>query len=124
MTPTKIKLHRQSRILELEFGAQSFQLSAEYLRVHSPSAEVKGHGLGQEKLQFGKKEVGISGLERAGNYALKIIFDDGHDTGIYTWSHLYDLGMNYEHYWTIYLAALAAEGKTREPDTSVVKFIN
>lgn len=124
MVPTKIKLHKQSRILQLEFDTQQFQLSAEYLRTHSPSAEVKGHGPGQETLQFGKKEVGITGLERAGNYALKIIFDDGHDTGIYTWSYLYDLGANFEQHWAKYLAALNVEGKSREPDTSVVKFIN
>jgi DUF971 family protein len=123
MKPTKVKLHKQSRILELDFGGQLFQLSAEYLRVHSPSAEVKGHGPGQAVLQFGKKEVGIRQLELAGNYALKIYFDDGHDSGIYTWDYLYDLGKNQESYWQTYLDALQAAGKSRDPDTSVVKFI-
>ena len=88
--PTKIQLHKQSQQLELHFGGEQFLLSAEFLRVHSPSAEVKGHGLGQEVLQFGKKDVGISQLERAGNYGLKIHFDDGHNTGIYTWNYFYD----------------------------------
>lgn len=123
MTPTKIQLHKRSKTLELHFGAQVFNLSAEYLRVHSPSAEVKGHGPNQAVLQYGKKDVGISGIERAGNYALKLTFDDGHDTGIYTWDYLYALGTNFERNWQSYLAALSAAGKTREKDTSIVKFV-
>lgn len=123
MIPAKVQLHKQSRILELQFGTQSYQLGAEYLRVHSPSAEVKGHGPNQAVLQFGKREVGISGIERAGNYALKILFDDGHDSGIYTWDYLYQLSVEQESKWQAYLDALAAAGKSREKDTSVVKFV-
>jgi DUF971 family protein len=123
MTPNKIQLHKQSKTMELHFGAQVFNLSAEYLRVHSPSAEVKGHGPNQAMLQWGKKDVGISGVERAGNYALKIVFDDGHDSGIYTWNYLLELGTHYERNWQAYVDALAAAGKSREKDISVVKFV-
>jgi Uncharacterized protein conserved in bacteria len=123
MIPTKVQLHKQSRMLELQFGAQSFHLSAEYLRVHSPSAEVKGHGPNQAVLQFGKKDVGINNVAPVGNYALKIVFDDGHDSGIYSWSYLYQLASEQEQIWQRYLDALAAAGKTREKDTSVVKFV-
>ena len=84
LVPSKIQLHKQSQQLELHFGGEQFLLPAEFLRVHSPSAEVKGHGPGQAVLQYGKKDVAISKIERAGNYALKLIFDDGHDSGIYT----------------------------------------
>ena len=122
--PTKIQLHKQSQQLELHFGSEIFGLSAEFLRVHSPSAEVMGHGPNQAVLQFGKKDVGISKIERAGNYALKLFFDDGHDSGIYTWSYLYELGATQEKLWQEYLDALAHAGKTREKDTSIVKFIN
>ena len=83
--PLEIKLHKRSKTLELVYADGQFELTAEFLRVHSPSAEVRGHGIGQEVLQTGKKFVGISGLEASGNYALKIIFDDGHDSGLYTW---------------------------------------
>lgn len=123
-TPSKIQLHKQSQQLELHFGGEQFLLPAEFLRVHSPSAEVKGHGPGQAVLQYGKKEVGISKIERAGNYALKLIFDDGHDTGIYTWSYFYELGKNQEQLWQDYLDELHKAGKSREKDTSLVKFIN
>lgn len=122
--PGKIKLHKQSQQLELHFGGEQFLLPAEFLRVHSPSAEVKGHGPGQEVLQFGKKDVAITGIERAGNYALKLIFSDGHDTGIYTWSYFFELGKNQEMLWEAYLQKLHSAGKSREKDTSVVKFIN
>lgn len=123
-TPSKIKLHKQSQQLELHFDGEQFLLPAEFLRVHSPSAEVKGHGPGQEVLQFGKKDVAINGIERAGNYALKLIFSDGHDSGIFTWSYFYDLGKNQTQLWSEYLQKLHAAGKSREQDTSVVKFIN
>lgn len=123
MVPTKVQLHKQSRMLELQFGAQSFHLSAEYLRVHSPSAEVKGHGPNQAVLQFGKKDVGINNVAPVGNYALKIVFDDGHDSGLYSWNYLYQLASEQEQIWQRYLDALAAAGKTREKDTSVVKFV-
>lgn len=122
--PTKIQLHKQSQQLELHFGSEQFLLPAEFLRVHSPSAEVKGHGPGQAVLQYGKKEVVITKLERAGNYALKLVFDDGHETGIYTWEYFYELGKNQGRLWHNYLDALHQAGKTREKDTSVVKFID
>lgn len=122
--PTKIKLHKQSQQLELHFDAEEFLLPAEFLRVHSPSAEVKGHGPGQEVLQFGKKTVEISQLELAGNYGLKIHFSDGHNTGIFTWDYFYELGKNQEELWKTYLDKLHQAGKTREPDTQIVKFMN
>jgi DUF971 family protein len=122
--PQKIKLHKQSQQLELQFDAEIFLLPAEFLRVHSPSAEVKGHGPGQEVLQYGKKEVQISQLERAGNYGLKIYFNDGHHTGIYTWDYLYQLGKNHQQLWQAYLEKLHFQGKTREADTQIVKLMN
>lgn len=124
LIPSKIKLHKQSQQLELHFGDEQFLLSAEFLRVHSPSAEVKGHGPEQEVLQYGKKDVAITQLERAGNYALKLVFSDGHDSGIYTWSYFYELGKNHEQLWDSYLEKLHKAGKSREKDTSLVKFIN
>lgn len=109
--PTEIKLHQKSRVLELSFDdGFTCNLPCEYLRVFSPSAEVRGHGPGQEVLQVGKELVGIDKLEPAGNYALKIHFDDGHNTGIYTWTHLYELGQYYDDYWKNYLEQLAAAG--------------
>ena len=121
--PTKIQLHKQSQQLELHFGGEQFLLPAEFLRVHSPSAEVKGHGPGQAVLQYGKQDVAISTIERAGNYALKLVFDDGHDTGIYTWDYLYELGKNQENLWNAYLDALHLADKSRAKDSSVVKII-
>lgn len=123
-TPQKITLHRKSGILELVYPDGSFRLPAEFLRVYSPSAEVKGHGPGQEVLQTGKQNVGIDSLETAGNYAIRIIFDDGHDSGIYSWDYLYDLGSKQEAYWRDYLRRLEAAGKSRDPDTGVVKFVS
>jgi len=122
--PQKIKLHKQSQQLELHFAAKEFLLPAEFLRVHSPSAEVKGHGPGQAVLQVGKKDVQISQLERAGNYGLKIHFTDGHNTGIYTWDYFYELGNNQQTLWQTYLEKLHQAGQSREPDTNIVKFIN
>lgn len=117
--PTEIKLRRKSGTLDVGFDdGQRFSLPAEYLRVHSPSAEVMGHGPGQRVLQSGKRKVGISNLEPVGNYGLLLHFDDGHNTGIYTWKTLYDLGSNFELYWSEYLKALEAEGKSRDPQTS------
>jgi len=121
--PTKIQLHKQSQQLELHFGGEQFLLPAEFLRVHSPSAEVKGHGPGKAVLQYGKKDVAISKVERAGNYALKLTFDDGHDTGIYTWDYFYELGTHQEQMWQEYLESLHSAGKSRAKDTSVVKLI-
>ena len=112
--PTEIKLHQKSRVLELVFDdGFSCNLPCEYLRVHSPSAEVQGHGPGQEKLQIGKEKVGIEQLSPAGNYALKIHFDDGHDTGIFTWEYLHGLGKYYDENWQRYLDKLEAAGHKR-----------
>ena len=122
--PTKIQLHKQSQQLELHFGVEQFLLTAEFLRVYSPSAEVMGHGPDQAVLQHGKKDVAINKIERAGNYAIKIFFNDGHDSGIFTWAYLYELGNTYEKLWQEYLDALIHAGKTREKDTSIVKFIS
>jgi len=123
-TPQRIALHRKSRTLEVIWPEGSFTLPAEYLRVFSPSAEVRGHGRGQELLQHGKINVAITGVEAAGNYALKIIFDDGHDSGIYSWDYLYDLACNQQSRWQDYLQRLEAAGRSRDPDTSVVKFVS
>lgn len=115
--PTEINLHKKSRILEIAFedGAR-FNLPAEYLRVNSPSAEVQGHGPGQGVLQIGKEDVNIENLVGVGNYAIQLYFDDNHNTGIYSWETLYDLGKNQERYWQEYLDKLAAAGhKRREP---------
>ncbi len=117
--PTEIKLHKQSKLLEVSFAdGASFKLPFEFLRVYSPSAEVRGHGPGQETLQTGKRDVDITGVEAVGNYAIKPVFSDGHDTGIYSWDLLHDLGINQESYWQAYLARLAAAGENRDVDTS------
>jgi len=109
--PTDIRLHGKSRVLELLFDdGYTCNLTCEYLRVHSPSAEVQGHGPGQEVLQVGKQQVGITAVEPVGNYALRLRFDDGHDTGLYTWGYLYALGQRYEHNWAAYLERLRAAG--------------
>jgi DUF971 family protein len=113
--PTEIKLHQQSRLLEITFDDNSsFKLPYEYLRVYSPSAEVRGHGTGQEKLQTGKINVGVVEILPVGSYAMKIVFDDGHDSGLYTWEYLYKLGKNHSLYWQEYLDKLAASGERRE----------
>ena len=111
MTPTEIKLRTKSRVLEVAFDDGSrFELSFEYLRVYSPSAEVRGHGPGQETLQLGKHEVGIRAAEPVGNYAVKLVFDDGHDSGLYTWDYLYELGTTYAEKWQSYLDRIAKLG--------------
>ena len=117
--PTELNLHRQSRVLEITFddGAH-FNLPCEYLRVYSPSAEVQGHGPGQEVLQVGKEEVGIDQIEPVGNYAVCLHFDDGHNTGIYSWDTLYLLGAEHEHRWKDYLARLEAAGYQRKETVS------
>ena len=113
--PTNINLHQKSRILELEFeDGSSFELPCEFLRVYSPSAAVTGHGPGQEVLQLSKEDVNIEAIEPQGNYAIKLIFDDEHDTGIYTWEYLYELGSNYEERWQDYLDRLKAAGHERK----------
>ncbi|HVY83452.1 MAG TPA: DUF971 domain-containing protein [Steroidobacteraceae bacterium] len=102
-TPTEIKLRSRSRVLEVSFtDGQRFALPFEYLRVHSPSAEVKGHGPGQEVLVLGKENVGIRAVEPVGQYAVKLVFDDGHDTGLYTWAYLYELGSQHATKWAAY----------------------
>jgi DUF971 family protein len=114
-SPQDVILHAVSRQLEIGFddGAR-FRLPAEYLRVYSPSAEVRGHGVGNEVLQTGKLHVAITGLEPVGHYALKIVFDDGHDSGLYSWAYLYELGVKHDQYWQDYLNRLAAAGASRE----------
>lgn len=113
--PTEIKLHRASRILEIEFeDGKRFELPCEYLRVYSPSAEVRGHGPGQEVLQLGKENVNIEQIEPVGNYAVILHFDDGHNTGIYSWETLYELGDQQDKYWADYLARLDEAGYKRK----------
>ncbi len=120
--PTTIQLHRKSRLLELTFpdGAQ-FSLPCEYLRVYSPSAEVKGHGPGQEVLQTGKIDVNIEGIAPVGNYAIQITFTDGHDSGIFSWGYLYELGAQQEQRWEDYLQRLNEAGESRDPEVQVVQ---
>lgn len=115
--PTEINLHQKSRILEIAFEDGSrFNMPAEYLRVNSPSAEVQGHGPGQGVLQLGKEDVNIENIEQVGTYAIQLFFDDNHNTGIYSWDTLYDLGKNQERYWQEYLAKLDQAGhKRKEP---------
>lgn len=113
--PVNIKLHQKSRILELEYeDGMHFELACEYLRVYSPSADVKGHGPGQEVLQTGKENVNIKEIEPIGNYAVKLIFDDGHSTGLYSWGYLYELGVDQESNWISYLDALKQAGHVRQ----------
>jgi len=113
--PTGITLHQKSRVLEITFSdGRSFRLPYEYLRVYSPSAEVRGHGPGQEVLQIGKRAVEIRALEPVGSYAVQPQFSDGHSTGIFSWDYLYELGENQEKYWSQYLEKLAAAGASRE----------
>jgi DUF971 family protein len=112
--PVRIVVHKVSRVLEIEYGdGRSFRLPFEFLRVYSPSAEVRGHGPGQEVLQTGKAEVGIDAIEPVGNYAIQPKFSDGHATGIYSWDYLYRLGENQEQMWQDYLQRLEAAGATR-----------
>lgn len=120
--PTDIKLHKASKTLSLKYASgEEYHLPAEFLRVHSPSAEVQGHG--KPILQFGKIGVGLTKVEPAGQYALKLTFDDGHDSGLFTWEYLYQLGVRQEDLWNDYLAELKAAGKTRDPNESIVKLM-
>ena len=122
--PSNIKVRKQSRCLELTYneasGSKDYQLSFEFLRVYSPSAEVRGHGLGNEVLQYGKKEVALLNIEPAGNYALKLIFDDGHDSGLYDWKYLLHLCEKQDELWQDYLARLEDANQSRE--TNVIQF--
>lgn len=114
--PTEIKLHQKSRELEIAFdNGQIFRLPCEFLRVYSPSAEVRGHGAGQETLQAGKRNVEITEIEPVGNYAVQLTFSDGHRTGIYSWDYLYDLGVRQEALWARYLERLEQAGASRDP---------
>ena len=113
--PTDITLHQASRVLDVTFDdGRSFSLPVEYLRAFSPSAEVRGHGPGQEVLQIGKREVGISAIEPVGVYAVKFVFTDGHDTGIYSWDYLHELGVKQESNWKSYLARMEQAGASRD----------
>ena len=115
-SPTEIKLHQKSRVLEIAFAdGKHFKLPYEFLRVYSPSAEVRGHGAGQEVLQIGKKNVEITQLEPVGSYAVKPVFSDGHDTGLYSWDYLYSLSTNQDEMWQHYLGRMAEAGASREP---------
>jgi DUF971 family protein len=114
--PTNVTLHQASRVLEIAFDdGASFRLPYEYLRVYSPSAEVRGHGPGQETLQVGKRDVTIKTVEAVGHYALRPTFSDGHDTGIFSWEYLHELGESHAEYWQRYLDRLAAAGASRDP---------
>lgn len=114
--PVELRLKRSEKVLEVTFDdGTRFRLPAEYLRVESPSAEVQGHGPGQKTLVYGRAHVGIIGLEPVGNYAVRISFDDLHDTGIYSWGYLYQLGVEQDRRWRTYLDELAANGLSREP---------
>ncbi len=113
--PESINLHQKSRILEINFSdGHNFKLSCELLRVYSPSAEVKGHGPGQSVLQTGKENVSITRIEPVGHYAVKLIFDDGHETGLYSWAYLYELGENKDELWKDYLQGLSDAGHQRQ----------
>jgi DUF971 family protein len=114
--PTAVNVHKKSAMLELVYdNGDSHQLPAEYLRVFSPSAEVQGHGPGQAVLQHGKKEIQFLDIEPQGHYAIKITFSDGHDSGIFSWEYLFQLGENHQQNWEQYLADLSAAGKSRAP---------
>lgn len=115
-TPTDITLHSQSRVLEVAFDdGKVFRLPFEFLRVYSPSAEVRGHGPGQETLQVGKRDVTITRLDPVGYYAVQPVFSDGHSSGIYSWKYLYELGSEQERLWAEYLALLEQAGASRDP---------
>ena len=123
--PTEVKLHRQSKTLELNYSDGSqLEFSSEFLRVHSPSAEVRGHGKGQEVLQAGKRNVMLTNIEPVGNYAVRLEFDDGHKTGIFSWDYLISIGRDKKRLWDEYLSRLKRAGKTRDPfpsDTQVLE---
>lgn len=114
MVPTEIKLRRKSRILQVSFDDATFELPCEYLRVYSPSAEVRGHGADEGILVSGKRAVNIERIEPVGSYAVRLCFDDGHNTGLYTWQGLRELGAGYAQNWQDYLQRLQAAGATRE----------
>lgn len=119
--PTEINLHQKSRTLEISFDTgETFNLPAEYLRVHSPSAEVQGHGPGQGVLQIGKEDVNIENVTPVGSYGIQLHFDDNHNTGIYAWDTLYDLGKHQEQYWQEYLERLEQAGHKRRDPSEII----
>lgn len=123
--PTNIKFRKQSQQLEISYAnGEQFSLNSEFLRVHSPSAEVRGHGAGQETLQTGKLKVEITELIPVGNYALQLVFSDGHDSGIFSWTYLRELCDQQEDLWEAYLQKLEKNNASRDPDEQVVKFFN
>ena len=124
-TPTNIKFRKQSQQLDISYAnGEAFSLSSEFLRVHSPSAEVRGHGAGQETLQTGKLNVHITELVPVGNYALQLVFSDGHDSGIFSWTYLRELCDQQDTLWKEYLQKLDDNKESRDPDEQVVKFFN
>ena len=119
-SPTEIKLHQKSRVLEIAFAdGRRYSFPFEFLRVYSPSAEVRGHGPGQEVLQVGKKEVEIKQIEPVGSYAVQLVFSDGHDSGIYSWDYFYNIGAHQDEMWAHYLERLREAGASREPGIGV-----
>lgn len=117
--PTDIRLHQKSRLLELAYETgETFSLSFEYLRVYTPSAEARGHGPGQEVLQTGKRNIDIERIEPVGNYAVRFIFSDGHDSGLYSWDLLYNLGKHQAELWQEYLDQIEKAGLSRDIDTT------
>ena len=117
--PSEIKLHQKNRRLELIYGdSESYALDFEYLRVYTPSAEARGHGPGQETLQTGKRNVDIKSIEPVGTYALRLVFSDGHDSGLYSWDLLYNLGKHHDELWQDYLTQIETQGLSRDIDTS------
>ncbi len=125
MTPTDIKLHKKTALLELTYSDGGlYSLPAEFLRVYSPSAEVRGHGQGQEVLQVGKLNVKIDKIEPVGHYAVRLRFDDGHDTGIYSWEYLRELALQQQTMWDEYLNRLRKAGERREPLATGVQVVN
>ena len=114
--PTEIRLRKEDKVLDISFeNDEAFSLPCELLRVESPSAEVQGHGPGQRTLIVGRRHVNIIAIEAVGNYAVRLVFDDLHDTGIFSWEYLYELGLEKDAKWRAYLGALAAQGKSRDP---------
>jgi DUF971 family protein len=119
--PTQIELHQKSRVLEIGFSdGKLFSLPYEFLRVYSPSAEVRGHGPGQETLQVGKKDIEINAAEPVGTYAMQLVFSDGHDSGIYSWEYLHSMGVNQEKMWNEYLQRMEEAGAKREPSPNIL----
>ncbi|MGB4066020.1 MAG: DUF971 domain-containing protein [Azonexus sp.] len=119
LIPSEIKLHKKSRRLELIYSeGENYSLDFEFLRVYTPSAEARGHGPGQETLQTGKRDIDIERVEPVGTYALRLVFSDGHDSGLYSWDLLYNLGKHHDELWQEYLAQIEKQGLSRDIDTS------